>query len=251
LSVATDPNGDATLIDVPVRRIPMTQLRYLNANGANAFVSQNPWFLTNRRAIQPAGGSQTALDPKQVYNWSLIEIRNSGHGGQQPGELQHFVDVFQKQMANYGMVNTKILCHNAGWNSHKLVDDVHVGDGVRRILKGMMNQPSKLLFVVIILPRRDLDLYARVKRIAELELGCTVVCCVPKRGKLPSDTTQNSQYNIRANMISKINLKSASTAAGHAWSQTPALLQGETMVVGMDVVSGIRAQPSDRRVCVC
>jgi len=218
----------------------MTRLRYVNAaNGVDLFVARNLWFLTNCKAIQPAGVSRGTSDPKPVRLWTLIEIRYPGMTGQGDHELQNFVDTFQKQMRGYGMVNFNFHRHTNGWDLHKLSWDNSVGDTLFDRLKNMMACSDPPQFVVIVLPRRDLDLYARVKRVAELGVGATVVCCVPKRQRLPSDPKDNNQYNIRANMISKINLKSDSTAAGHAWTHTPALLQGETMVVGMDVVSRV------------
>ncbi|KAK5089504.1 hypothetical protein LTR24_006146 [Lithohypha guttulata] len=236
LSLATGTNSDAALIDVPVYRYPMTDLRYINAaNGADAFVGSNPWFLTNRQAIQPAGVPRGASDSKLVSKWTLIEIRSPGMTGQGDHELQSFVEAFQKQMKGYGMVNFNFHRYPDGWDSHRLGWNNSVRDTLFNRLENIMASSVPPQFVVIVLPRRDLDLYATVKRVAELDVGATVVCCVPKGQRLPSDPNNNNQYNIRANMISKINLKSDSTAAGHGWRHTPALLKGETMVVGMDV----------------
>jgi len=221
----------------------MTPFRYINANsGKDIFLDKNPWYLTNRNAILPAGGPTRNQNPSLVNNWTILEIKYQGTTGQTVEQFNAFMYDFGAHLKSYGMVNFKFFAADAGIAAHKLNWDQGLERNFNTILSAMKTGKSKPLFTVIVLPKRELELYALVKRVAEIKVGgANVVCCVPKSGALPiGDDTKN--FNIRVNMISKINLKSGSRTAGHAWKQVPALLQGGTMVVGMDVVSTTRAQ---------
>lgn len=211
----------------------MTPLTYLNKIDKQEPARINPWYLTGRKAVNPAGGPR-ADKTERVNKWSILELHNGQ--GRSVNEFATFAKVFEGQMCAYGMTNFDIFTRDAGWAAHK----ISLGNGLQRALTDTRTWLTEAkvrtnsLFVIVVIPIYDVNLYARVKKIADQQVGINVVCLVPKRGRLHSG---DNQFNVRANMISKLNLKSSSLSAGHYLQVVLDLLKGANMVVGMDVVS--------------
>lgn len=96
---------------------------------------------------------------------------------------------------------------------------------------------AQLAFTIILLPQKETELYALVKRTADMRLDINTVCCVRKTPRNSSDMKIQNDPSVLGNMKVKLNLKSSARSADRRLEATSRLLNNKTMLVGMDVAS--------------
>ncbi|KAK5952439.1 hypothetical protein OHC33_006482 [Knufia fluminis] len=248
VSLEVNARREATLIDVPADRLSQPSLAYRNNDLELTAVTDNPWNLEGRKAITPASaGSQST--------WTLLPLRY-GQGNdrrwsvERPENLDEFVRLFQIQLNAFGMTNVRFDPINgprpndtyANWPASTFSVHQRDIDANERDLSAKFQQvkQKRCLFVVVLLPDRNNDLYAAIKKVADVQTQLNVACCIRKRWKLPGRGNFTPQRitndaNVIGNMLMKINLKSSNEAVDRQLTDKPDLLTGKTMIVGMDV----------------
>lgn len=237
-------------------------------------VTENPWNMQNRAAIRGAADGQ----PRKT--WTLQQVRRQREHFDTAEHLDAFVTRFGTAMTGFGMNNIAFWPvsapdqqnpqegRSAQWARSAQIlepDFVQAEQTLTTRLTLIKRARPDLAFVIVLLPKRDTDLYTIVKRAADLNVNINVVCCVRKKPRQPGGAVRGgnrgrgrgrgrggrggqqgdqprqhpeitTDANIIANMQMKINLKSHDSSIDRRLTDRSALLSEKTMVVGMDVV---------------
>lgn len=106
-------------------------------------------------------------------------------------------------------------------------DTAEITNILRRMAASPKNKPK---FVLIILPKADVELYRHIKTIADTKAGINTVCVVAK--KFAKERGQDQYF---ANVALKFNLKSGGINQTLEPAKLGIISEGKTMVVGIDV----------------
>lgn len=205
-------------MEVKANIISRPQIEYKG----KASVEDAQWNLIDRK---PHNAPSTGT-------WTLLELYRHGEK-QNPETVKKFFEEFDAALKAYSMSG---LSSKAG-QMKQVVIDQKSPELTRENFRKEINELTKSSeheFTVVLLPERDQDLYAMVKDVADRELGHVTACCVRKKGEIPTSRP------TLASIIMKINLKLNKESVDRKIKSlsTYKLLDGETMIVGMDVVSG-------------
>ena len=181
--------------------------------------------------------------------WSVLELtRNAGCS---QTTMQAFFKTLRQEMRNYGITDPgyesknhrdhKVGVTNQNAAYQVLQDEQNINAKMRAMQAAVLKEKKealKLLFVL--LPAKEVDLYALLKRVADQQLGIHTVCIVCKQ---PGTKWYGppTQAPFLGNVLLKFNLKMG------LWGTNQALLSGkstpilddDTMLMGADVVCAV------------
>jgi hypothetical protein len=100
--------------------------------------------------------------------------------------------------------------------------------------KKLSESKDKIKLIVILLPEKDYELYAAIKRAADNVLGIATVCLVMTR-RVPQGLMPKTDLGTLANICMKMNLKVDTRTVNQALKSKPPILQDRTMIIGIDV----------------
>jgi Piwi domain len=211
----------------------------------NYEISNGAWNLKDRRFCR------TGENTGNRVAWSVLQLMRRGRGGQPPrsiprGDLVGWYNAVSGHLAESGIPG------QTGFSGHH--DSVHELDvtyqssptditndetnlakkidEMRKECKATHNMDLELIF--ILLPEKDIPLYALVKRVGDQTTGMRTVCHVYKfKGKSMS----NPDRNVVGNLAQKVNIKICPNGVNQRLSGDHGdhILTDDTMLMGADV----------------
>ncbi|KAK3402274.1 post-transcriptional gene silencing protein QDE-2 [Sordaria brevicollis] len=201
---------DKELLTVVARELPAPKLKYSSSN--KPLEPQNgQWNLKAQKVAMP--------NPIPIRNWTYLEFRRR-NAQSNPAAMNQAMANFFKWMKDTGV---NLAAPTPPGHSFEVPDDEA---SFEKTVGGIMKQKRDLL--VVVLPYKDTQLYAWIKKAADVTYGVHTVCVVAERfhGGSPS---------YYANVALKVNLKFGGT--NHKIATPIDLISGQekTMLVGYDV----------------
>ena len=200
-------------------------------------------------------------DPAKVTAWRILDL-----SGTVPGLVARFQQALSTDMPKYGMSGTYL-----GTQALQLgpVGDTQSLDSAENQLYAQIRpykqqEPSVVFFVL--LPSKDAETYAMVKRVGDQALGVPTICHVWKMRRYPAEdgklTMKKPKPQQKANadqegqpekvekyfgpdigpqfignLLMKYNLKAKNFTVNQEFSSRVPILDKDTMLMGLDVVS--------------
>lgn len=197
---------DGKLVTVHGRELPPPTIMYGGDNRVQP--KFGAWNMVQKKFATP---------PHDKVHWAYMAML---HQDRAPGnDVEHVVNSFRQHVANAcGIPMGNPIsgrCHPDASESH-----------IRDAFKSQLGVPSPKI-VLVFLPDKDTDRYARLKRVADVELGIHTVC-------MNWTKAVKCQPPYFGNVALKLNLKLG--GINHRLDDRVGLIQsGKTMLVGYDV----------------
>ena len=212
------------------------------------------WNMSKKRFVVPSTGKW----------WTYVELIRPRTGTNPQGTddhlLQTFEDGFRDGMSQYGITGCRLagLTHFA---DHRIAlrsrpkqhaddpdgdedkDSEAIEAAINRIQTQANQREAKdaiinLDLVVVLLPTKDVGTYSMVKRLFDQKMGLHSICHVVAETDKKKYYGPKTDFNFFANLYMKLNLKLSPLGANQVLHVKPAALDdGNTMIMGMDVVS--------------
>lgn len=238
---------EARMLAVPVRmlEVPILQYRRQDHSGANPAslrqVEQNrarygSWDLRQMSYFRPAGS----------FRWTIIELTLAGRHRCSTNDFNEFQNRLNIEMRRLRMSRAQWVQlgqHQyalpfADLPRHHNLNELGRQEGTIRSFLEKLQETFKLDLVVVLLPEKDMELYAAVKRVGDQDLGLATVCHVlrgPKNKDQPPGVYPNMSPGLFSNLSMKINLKTDTNAVNQSLAVKRRMLAAGTMILGIDV----------------
>lgn len=197
---------------------------------ANALKS-GAWNLRDKSLVKPAAS----------FRWTVIEIvRGNNRERSDMQTCSNWAEELHKSMRRSSITTTtrvKLPSHFLRLDYDQL-PTYHQREKVdknatkiKSFLKGLGNNVN---LVVFLLPTKDQELHASIKKAGDVDIGISTVCHVMgnDRGFL---RPRSSDLSLLSNICLKINLKMGTTTVNQALQTRSSSLTASTMILGIDV----------------
>jgi eukaryotic translation initiation factor 2C len=176
----------------------------------------------------------------KTTTWSVLSVQTTTLTVA-AGHIQNFQRSLQAGMQQYGLQATK-------WPSHNNLDPLQTfassGDPDKWLERLTNIQKKGVDVLFVLLPSKHASFYTIIKQIGDIELGLQTICHVcdeqkphkAQRNPPPPWFGPKTDPNTIANLLLKFNLKSSQHGVNQQFAgEKSYLLQGDTMLMGMDV----------------
>ena len=252
------------MLDIPFSRLRGPRVHYTSRNNQNTGpltqteITGGGWDLQDRCFREPA----------KVTPWWILDL-----SGTDPRLVTRFQTTLSTEMGKYGISGTYLGTQALQLGS---IDDTQSLNSAENQLFAQIHrykQQESNFVLFVLLPSKDADTYGMVKRVGDQALGVPTICHVCKMRKYPGENEKLSMKNKKpqqkaksnqeeqpdqiqkqfgpdvgaqfiGNLLMKYNLKARSNTVNQEFSAKIPILDKDTMLMGMDVVSSF--QPSEK-----
>jgi eukaryotic translation initiation factor 2C len=205
------------MITVPARILPPPRLQYKSKD-------------SRPKMIDPSSGAWNMAQVKfqvggNMGDWTYLNVSRRERQAFGPTGPDDTVKAFAAALSGYGIGNR---FDGSSARSVEVTREPATYTAVERTLTEQARNGRKLRFILVIIPNRDVEMYKRIKKLADQTLGVNVVCVV-------ADKFAKGQPQYFANVALKFNLKSGGINQIVEPAKLGIIAEGKTMVVGIDV----------------
>ncbi|KAG9784617.1 hypothetical protein KCU88_g2686, partial [Aureobasidium melanogenum] len=240
---------EQNLVRVPVFKLKQPTVRYgVQASQSGSQSDQvdsqslryGSWNLVRKSFFKPAKG----------FRWTYAELCLEGGTPATQNVRDTFKGSFGDQLGSLGIKNSEFVRHPQRPTHiyrllctrlpapHEYNAIKQLGDGIRTVLRDL-KENCRVHLAVLLLPRKDVELYSAIKQIGDQEVGLSTVCHVLSRvGYGPTATFgPKTTPDFLGNLAMKANLKLDVSAVNQALDSNDKgpILTPTTMIIGIDV----------------
>lgn len=218
------------MLQVPVTHLKTPQIQYQRGNVMVSKLSNGAWDLS-KEALHTAS--------KKPTKFTYLVIETAGQITCTYDSLQTFVTNFENALKKYGMqkFEKKSSSNPSDHRLQLLFKRLPGTPQVKELATQRKAIEVKLLalfalgirLVMIVLPKKDQDLYCAIKQVGDVQVGLSTICTVAVK-----QATKTSP-DFFANLCLKVNLKTDRGTVNQSLKVKEPILTKRTMIMGIDV----------------